>query len=874
MRSLDQSIRSLAARVDALLDDRQAASRCAMPGNAFFLDSGDVLALPRDNGDSRYPYGHGGFSLWACASGYLYANEGLFSLFLRSAEGQEPRAAFFAGFPREGGFLPVPLLGVPLMEGGGGEAVERATVLAPAAAYYLCRAGGLLFGVRVFVTEAREICFSLHAENPSPAARSLFVSPYLNPYLRHQIYESGEDRWFKEVRHCPPANGGAGLGHFLLAVNEDKDRHHSITNWAAIVCGTRCAGGARLATAEATTSRNQYVGGTRSSLATPAALYHGTFGEGRPVCTFTENAIAGAILRLDLPSASAFRLDMVLGCSRDRAEALTRMEAGLDPERIDRACEEGEERDRANHSALRARWDQPRDQRLKPAVMNPFLEHLKRQVEFCSLLKGYVQLSENSLIGIRDVFQALEGLLFWRPEAARAKMIEALGFTTPDGRCFRQYSLPSSAGAIGRMDLRPFIDQGCWVISCVATYLRMTGDVGFLGETCGYHVIVDEAGRKVEASDQRDTVLDHLLRIMAFLLSNRAADTGCIRALYGDWNDALDGLGISSDPAEPYGSGVSVMASLQVYANLAEMAEILRATGDDRHNPVIRRYQEARAELGRNLRRHAVVSGADGKRRIVHGWGDRRGYLVGSFRDPDGCARDGLTSNAFWVLSGLDAEDRSLQPDILRALERLDSKYGYKTFEPFFEPDTPGVGRIGKLPPGTAENGAVYVHATVFAIMALFRMGRAREGWEQLVKILPFTDLHGNLSHSPFVMPNAYGFNPGKFIDGENMNDWQTGSSNVLLKLLIRYVFGFEPAPDGFWVQPAAWSPFGGFDFHIRFRGREVRLRYSDSGSGRRAFRVNGREMPGQRDAEMSLDKLWVGCADLPPGAVDIAVSD
>ncbi len=51
-----------------------------------------------------------------------------------------------------------------------------------------------------------------------------------------------------------------------------------------------------------------------------------------------------------------------------------------------------------------------------------------------------------------------------------------------------------------------------------------------------------------------------------------------------------------------------------------------------------------------------------------------------------------------------------------------------RLFRPGFHPDCPGVGRIKKLPIGTAENGAVYVHAaTFFAVMALFKIGKAKE---------------------------------------------------------------------------------------------------------------------------------------------------
>jgi len=76
------------------------------------------------------------------------------------------------------------------------------------------------------------------------------------------------------------------------------------------------------------------------------------------------------------------------------------------------------------------------------------------------------------------------------------------------------------------------------------------------------------------------------------------------------------------------------------------------------------------------------------------------------------------------------------------------------------------VGRVCKLPIGTAENGACYVHAALFGIMALFRLGECREAWRQLYKILPFAPHHVGLSHSPFVMPNSYVYNPDLNLTG------------------------------------------------------------------------------------------------------------
>jgi cellobiose phosphorylase len=872
---LKNEIDRIVNEVQNLLSSPEASKEKAMPCKTFFLDKGDIVALPRDDGDSRYPYGRDGFNFWAYTSGYMHCNEGLYSLFLRAAEGQEPRIAFFAGMEENAQRYAVEsLLPVPSLASTENSEVERYCVLTMNSAYYITTLPGLRFAVRVFATAEKSLVFSIHMENLTKTKQSFFVSSFLNPYMRHQIYESGEDRWFKKIRVLDPAPAQGRLGSFLVTVNEDKDRHHSITNYGVIRRGFSASAPSKLVRNEETTSRYQYVGGTRRSLQTPASLEQGTFGKAAAkVCTFIETAVAADLLFIDLAPGHSARLDLTLEGAPDAEAAYRKAGEALEPADIDEKLEQLRAEEAAANSGMKVKISGITRPELKADVFNSFFEHLKKQVEFCSLLKGYIQLSENSLIGIRDVFQALEAMLFWQPEAAKAKILEALDFTSPDGRCFRQYSLPSKNGNLGRMDLRPFIDQGAWVISCISTYLRATGDWDILKADCCYHRIVDEKAGRVAKADMKDSVLEHLLKIMDYLLLNRDHQkTHCVLALYGDWNDALDGLGISQDPSKPFGTGVSVMASLQVYQNLSEMIELLQKVNAREYAPRIEEYQDDLREIEAGLFRYAVIQNGNGEKRILHGWGDKRGYLVGSYYDPDGKARDGLTSNAFWILSGLYQKDTSLRPHILASLQRLDSKYGYKTFEPAFPPNTPGVGRIGKLPAGTAENGATYVHATAFAIMALFRMGCPKQAWEQLIKILPFTDSHDKLSHSPFVMPNSYGYNPEEGIDGQNMNDWQTGSSNVVMKLLIRYVFGYEPLMDGVWIQPAKEMPFKQFEFKIKRRGCMVTIRYKDTGASERHFIVNGVKQDGTLDEIMGLKKLWLPNEAFAKGSVDIQV--
>ncbi len=861
-RGFAETVRRLAREVDSVLANPGAAT--GFGHGVYELSGGAVLALPRRSGDSRHPYGRNGFNFWAYASGYMHANDGLFSVFPKRCEGQEPCIAFFMGTREGDGWSPIPLLGVPALVEADRQELGRFTIFDRSAVYYFTRSFPFLTCVRVVAEQIGSLSFSVLISNEGEDAVEVLLSAFFNPMLRHQIYESDEDRWFREFRTL--RNPQTGALRFLLKINEDRDRQTSITRYFAIDRTVLPMGEVHINRDQATPSRFSYMGELSRNLGTALPLRKGTFASNVDVCCFTEPAICGDLLTARIGATADLILHYHFTNDVDPR-------SGMDPasrpasswSKLDHQIEELNHRKAKEAGALRLTVRGTRDPRIPAETFNAFFEHLKTQVEFCALIKGHVQLSENSLIGIRDVFQALEALLYWRPEVAKEKIMEALSYTLTNGRCLRQYALPQSAGTPPRMDTRLFVDQGNWVISTMSTYLRLTGDRDFLRVICPYHELINEGGERIQKSLEEGTVLDHLCRIMDFLLAQRAPDTGAIRALYGDWNDALDGLGTLPGNPHGYGNGVSVMASLHVYQNLGEMVAILTLAGDAEHGECINTYLRSQADLSEALLEHAIVHGSPDERRIVHGWGHNRAYYVGSFKDVDGHGRDSVTANAFWVLSDMLAREPSLEKDILHAFQRLDSPYGLKTFHPPFDEEVKGVGRIGKLPKGTAENGATYVHATLFGISALFEMGRSSLAWDQIRRILPFTPDRENYSHSPFVLPNSYGYNPDLNIDGQNMNDWQTGSSNVLLKALIRYMVGFQIRNHTLLLVPASHCPFEEWACTLSARGIAFDIHYQRIAKPKRRFLLNGEPFPAIQDPKSGLPALRMELDELPP---------
>jgi len=850
MSNFQSKVKELLSQIKELETNEKLKEERRLPSDCYFLNADTVLSYRRDDGDARYPYAYDGLTLWAYASGNVKMEESTFNVFLPVFEAKEPHLAFFAGEKKVDGYFPVSLLG-PAKQAFEKD-VRRYTVFTPQAAYYFTETAGFTSVVRMLVDDKKLLRLSVYLENVSGKTLDTYVSSYISFFLGQGGCETLETKWYKR---CSVTEYG-----YLMNTTEHLNRDTCFEHFAPIA---RSSYNGQI---DKTTSRAVYTGSLHNQLNCSTSLINGKFAKQKYFTEFTETAVAGDIIPLSLEKGESFTVSYTAAFNDDKESAEKVCVANRETETIDEYVERKAREDKNRSKKERMpeiRFNGTEGFGVNAVALNYFVENVIRQVEFVSRAKNYA----GHLIGIRDIFQQVESSLMWIPEYSRGKIVEALGYVGEDGRAPRQYSYPRSEGVLPAMDLRPYIDQGVWIISTVFSYLSFTGDYSILDEVCGYYKF---DGYKVDFSADKDTVLEHLIRITEYLLSKLASDTGCLRAMYGDWNDALDGLWIPEDKSKDYGDGVSVMATLQLYKNLGEMCKIFEATG--KFTEKIAKYEEFKESIKKGLLEYAVVKNEAGERKIVHGWGDKLRYKIASFADNDGENRDGLTSNAFWVLCDALSWDETLKKDIMRAYGNLDSKYGLKTFEPYFAFTNKDVGRITKLPKGTAENGATYIHATLFGILSLFEMGEAEKAWEQFYKILPLT--HEIITTTPFIMPNSYIYNEEKGFDGESMSDWFTGSGCVLIKILVWEAFGLLPDLNGLTVRPANYFPMKEASIKMTIKDCEVTLLYKNAGNGKRSFKVNGQNVAGVYETKTNTEKLYFTNEELKQGDLVIEVID
>lgn len=789
----------------------------ALPENAYFLKDESIVCFPRKKGVARFPYGQDGFTAWVYSSGYISINESTFYIISASEEGKEPYLAFYAGEKRKDGkFNHISLLG------GGRKAedgAKRYVVYQKDAAYFLTETVNNQYCVRIYVTAAKKVVFSVLTLHNKNKKCEFYISSYINALFKHQSREDFETKWFKRCEYKD--------NKFMFESHEDINRSTHIQNYGVI---SRVLANTPKEIHN-TTSRSVYAGAKENSISVSSSLINGCFEEEKLVTRFTDTSVVGDIIHYELTSKDEIRQDYFIDFCHDREtyEKLINEDNSLfDVDGYLNKQVKKTNKKYKSDSMLSIKFKNWKNSKINCETLNLFLEYVIYQTEYCGLAKN----SGALFLGVRDVMQQIDAALMWNPKACRHKILEVLDYIDPSGNPPRQYSIPPK-GAIPPMDLRPFIDQGVWIVSTIYNYIGYTNDYSILNEKMGYYE--RQPNGTVKRSHIVDTVLDHLIRIMDYLVTHIDSDTKCLRAMYGDWNDALDGLGISKKGQE-YGNGVSIMATMQLYRNLEEMIELLSKI--QKREDLVKLYQEVKDNIVEGIRKHAIVKSND-KTKILHGWGEDHSYEVGGFNDVDNLSRDSLTSNAFYIISGINKHNLLNNQDILNAYRNLDSKYGLRTFAPHFERDVLGVGRIVNLPIGTAENGATYIHATIFGILSLFKINEGELAFEQLEKILPLT--HSMLSTTPFVMPNSYSYNQAEDMDGESMSDWYTGSANTLIKSLVRGLFGIDVTLSGVYFKPSQYFRSNFASCSLMIKGSKVNIEYLGNGKDVTTITVDGK---------------------------------
>jgi len=392
-------------------------------------------------------------------------------------------------------------------------------------------------------------------------------------------------------------------------------------------------------------------------------------------------------------------------------------------------------------------------------------------------------------IGYRDILQDLLGVCAAEPEYVRAALSETLQYQYADGRAVRQYERFPGCGN----DTRLYQDSPVWIPHLLNRYLAETGDADFLSEQVAF---LDADTLQVDPGNTAGVYEHAALAVRSVF--RQTGFRGLCRIGYGDWNDALSGIGGER--------GVSVWLSCAcVHAanNMAEIAASLDRQGDREE------FERIAHTMTQRINEHAW----DGKWYIYAI--DNNGKAIGSSECDEGKIH--LNVNTWALFTGVAAA-AGREKDVWQSLEQLATPVGHRLLAPSYTAASRDqVGRIADCMPGMFENGSIYTHGESFYLYALASVGKSDAWLEQVAKTLP-TNQIPDISTCPPQQQSNFFVGPDHARFGENLFSNFTGAV-TWYRLGIEKIVGIEPCLAGLRINPRPPSSWDKLRVRRRYRG-------------------------------------------------------
>ena len=436
------------------------------------------------------------------------------------------------------------------------------------------------------------------------------------------------------------------------------------------------------------------------------------------------------------------------------------------------------------------------------AAMNTMLNvHNARQCYITKNWSRYLSLYQLGFgargLGFRDSSQDVMGILAGAPQEGKELIEKLLQIQQRDGSAMHQFNpltMIASRGDSAEMEDRPnyYGDDHLWSVLAVCAYLRETGDMDFLQKEIPFYE-KDTQGNPLE----RASVLEHLQRGIEFTHSNRGAH-GLPLLGFADWNDTVN-LPTGAESifiAAQYGVAVKEMSALMQFLGKQDWGE---------------RYQSYYDEM-----KHIVNTQAwDGEWYLRYF--DANGGKIGSKENQQGQI---YTNAQSWNVMAGFAEGQRGETALNSVNRHLNTAKGIKLSAPGYNGYDPQKGGVSTYPPGTKENGGIFLHSNPWVMIAETMLGHGDRAFQYYNQINPASkneDLD-EVEVAPYNYPqNVLGDEHPQF--GLGRNSWLSGTASWTYQAATQYILGIRPDYEGLQINPCIPANWDGFSVTRVFRG-------------------------------------------------------
>lgn len=426
--------------------------------------------------------------------------------------------------------------------------------------------------------------------------------------------------------------------------------------------------------------------------------------------------------------------------------------------------------------------------------------HNPRQCHTTKNWSRYLSLYQLGLgargIGFRDSSQDILGVISGMPEEAKELIKKLLCVQKINGSAMHQFNpltmVANEGDSREEEGHKYYSDDHLWVILSVSFYIKETGDFNFLQESIPFYE-KDKCENPIEAG----SVLEHLKRAIEFTRKN-VGQHGLPLLGFADWNDTVN----------LKGNAESVFTANLYGRALREMIELTETLNDQELTTKYKKYHQEMKEVVNKC-------AWDGKWYIRYF--EENGEPVGSDQNSEGKI---YTNGQSWpILSGFATKERA-EVALQSVNEKLNTKYGIKLSWPGYNGFDWRKGGVTTYPPGTKENGGVFLHANPWVIIAETIVGNGERAYQYYNQINPAAknDIIDIFEAAPYNYPqNILGDEHPQF--GLGRNSWLSGTSSWTYTAATKYIIGVNPVFNGLQINPCIPSAWDGFSVKRKFRG-------------------------------------------------------
>jgi cellobionic acid phosphorylase len=407
----------------------------------------------------------------------------------------------------------------------------------------------------------------------------------------------------------------------------------------------------------------------------------------------------------------------------------------------------------------------------------------------------------------RNYLQDNMGMSFIKPGVMRAAFLHALSQQEASG-AMPDGILLAEGAELKYINQVPHTDHCVWLPVALKVYLDETGDYDILNED----VVGHDSGVAITVSERMSSAMDWLLQ---------ARDKrGLSYIAQGDWCDPMNMVGYK-------GRGVSGWLTVATAYALNLWADICEKSGT---------ANASLAESAKHFRAGAVTVNRAANEHLWDGDWYARGITddnvtFGISKDKEG--RIYLNPQAWAMLGG--AADAGKRAAMMAQVEQqLETPYGVAMFAPPYSAMRDDVGRVTQKHPGSAENGAVYNHASIFYIYSLYTVGEGDRAYKLLRQMIPGPSEADYLQRGqlPVFIPNYYrgAYHQYPRTAGRSSQLFNTGTVSWAYRCFIEGLCGLKGDSDGLLVDPQLPKHWDGIKVTRQFRYAtfEVSIRRAD----------------------------------------------